>query len=253
MKALALLASFIAHAGVCGALVLFEAGSPKPDRPEKPEAVEPTMVELIELPPVAPVVSAKPSPLQPPTPEPPPSAAPDPPPSRPAPSAPAKRPQPRPAASQAASSPPPATDASASGQDGSAETPAPTGARRLDVTMSNATAPRTGRGAAGSRGTPKAPTPGCSETPSKPKPIRKPTIGYSAAARSAGLEGRLVLRASVDRTGRVSAVQVLQSVGPSLDTAAVATFKRWTFEPARACGRAVAAKFTIARNFKLGA
>ena len=56
---------------------------------------------------------------------------------------------------------------------------------------------------------------------------------YPPADRQRGLEGRVVLRAVVDRQGRVEeAITVVDSV-PSLDAAAVAALRRWRFQPGR--------------------
>ena len=56
---------------------------------------------------------------------------------------------------------------------------------------------------------------------------------YPPAARQRGLEGRVVLRAVVDRQGRVEeAITVVDSV-PPLDAAAVDALRRWRFQPGR--------------------
>lgn len=47
---------------------------------------------------------------------------------------------------------------------------------------------------------------------------------------------------TVAKDGRVTEVQIEASLGPELDQAAVATARKWTFEPARSEGKAVAAK-----------
>jgi TonB family protein len=64
----------------------------------------------------------------------------------------------------------------------------------------------------------------------------------------------LVQRA--DRTiaedGTVGQVDVLSSVHPALDAAAVAAVKTWRFEPAQRCGKPAAATYRVARRFELG-
>ncbi len=56
---------------------------------------------------------------------------------------------------------------------------------------------------------------------------------YPMAARARNLEGRVVLRAVVDRDGHVEeAITVVESV-PLLDTSAVEALRRWRFEPGR--------------------
>jgi len=93
----------------------------------------------------------------------------------------------------------------------------------------------------------------CTEPPGKPEPTLKTEIEYTEEARAAGIEGRLVLRVTVDATGQVSDVVVVTGVDPALDAAAIATVKTWRFRPALACGKPVAGgQYTIARRFVLG-
>jgi periplasmic protein TonB len=93
----------------------------------------------------------------------------------------------------------------------------------------------------------------CTEEPSKPEPVYKTEIEYTAAARAEGIEGKLKLRVVVGADGTVVTVDVLSSVSPELDAAAVAAVKRWRFKPAMACGRPVAGgSYVLARRFELG-
>jgi periplasmic protein TonB len=93
----------------------------------------------------------------------------------------------------------------------------------------------------------------CTEPPGKPEPTLKTDIEYTEEARAAGIEGRLVLKVTVDAQGSVTDVTVVTSVDPALDAAAIATVKTWRFKPALACGKPVAGgQYTIARRFVLG-
>ena len=93
----------------------------------------------------------------------------------------------------------------------------------------------------------------CTEEPTKPEPISKTEIGYTQQARQDNVEGRLVLRVTVDENGAVTSVTVVSSVEPSLDAAAIEAVKQWRFKPAMRCGRPVAGgTYTIARRFELG-
>jgi protein TonB len=93
----------------------------------------------------------------------------------------------------------------------------------------------------------------CSEEPSKPVSLTQPSlIEYPQQARADGIEGKLVLLVKVGADGLVSDVEVLKSVDPSLDAAAVAAVKTWTFKPALRCGKPVASSYKIARTFELG-
>ena len=93
----------------------------------------------------------------------------------------------------------------------------------------------------------------CTEEPSKPEPVFKTEIEYTAAARAEGIEGKLKLKVTVGADGSVLSVQVLASVSPELDAAAVAAVKQWRFRPAMACGKPVAGgTYVLARRFELG-
>jgi protein TonB len=93
----------------------------------------------------------------------------------------------------------------------------------------------------------------CTEPPGKPEPTLKTDIEYTEEARAAGIEGRLVLKVTVDASGLVTDVAVVASVDPALDAAAIATVKTWRFKPALACGKPVGGgQYTIARRFVLG-
>jgi protein TonB len=93
----------------------------------------------------------------------------------------------------------------------------------------------------------------CTEEPTKPEPVFKTEIEYTAAARAEGIEGKLKLRVVIGADGGVVSVDVLSSVSPELDAAAVATVKHWRFKPAMACGKPVAGgTYVLARRFELG-
>lgn len=93
----------------------------------------------------------------------------------------------------------------------------------------------------------------CHEEPSKPEPVFKTEIEYTANARSEGIEGKLKLRVTVGANGEVTGVDVLSSVSPELDAAAVASVRRWRFKPAMMCGKPVAGGvYIVARRFELG-
>jgi protein TonB len=93
----------------------------------------------------------------------------------------------------------------------------------------------------------------CTEEPSKPEPVFKTEIEYTASARAEGIEGKLKLKIVVGADGSVLHVDVLASVSPELDAAAVAAVKQWRFRPAMACGKAVSGgTYVLARRFELG-
>jgi len=94
----------------------------------------------------------------------------------------------------------------------------------------------------------------CTEAPTKPSPINRTTeIEYTQKARAEGVEGRLVLKVIVGKDGAVSDVIVVNSVEPSLDAAAVAAVKTWTFKPALRCGKpSDGGIYMLAQRFELG-
>src|SRR5581483_3420738 len=94
----------------------------------------------------------------------------------------------------------------------------------------------------------------CTEAPSKPAPVQRATeIEYTQEARANGVEGRLVLKITVNADGSVASVDVVSSVDAALDAAAVAAVKTWVFKPAMRCGKPLGgATFTLARRFELG-
>jgi TonB family protein len=92
----------------------------------------------------------------------------------------------------------------------------------------------------------------CDEEPTRPEPVFKPEIEYSAAARAEGIEGRLVLKLVIGADGSVRDVEVVSGVDPALDASAIATVKRWRFKPAMRCGRPVAGGvYKLAQRFEL--
>ena len=94
----------------------------------------------------------------------------------------------------------------------------------------------------------------CTEAPSKPVPVQRPNeIEYTQDARANGIEGRLVLKITVGADGSVLKVEVVSSVEPALDAAAIAAVKTWVFKPSMRCGKAMGGgTFTLARRFELG-
>jgi protein TonB len=94
----------------------------------------------------------------------------------------------------------------------------------------------------------------CTEAPSKPVPVQRPNeIEYTQEARAGGVEGRLILKITVGADGAVLKVEVVSSVDPALDAAAIAAVKTWVFKPSMRCGKVMGgATFTLARRFELG-
>jgi len=93
----------------------------------------------------------------------------------------------------------------------------------------------------------------CHEEPSKPEPVFKTEIEYTHAARAEGIEGKLKLKLTVAADGSVMNVEILSSVSPELDAAAVAAVRQWRFRPAMACGKPLnGGTYILVRRFELG-
>jgi protein TonB len=73
---------------------------------------------------------------------------------------------------------------------------------------------------------------------------------YPAIARTARVQGVVILEAVLDAQGRVASVHVLRSI-PLLDQAAVDAVQQWRFTPARLNGEAVPVVMTVTVNFTL--
>ena len=77
---------------------------------------------------------------------------------------------------------------------------------------------------------------------------------YPEDARAAGLQGKVTLQLHIGVDGRVESLKVLRSSGAnSLDEAALATVKRWRFEPARRNGRPLAMDVKTSVSFQIEA
>ena len=86
--------------------------------------------------------------------------------------------------------------------------------------------------------------------------VRAPTVVqrvppvYPPEARTARVEGIVVLEATISTTGEVSAVEVLRSV-PLLDEAAAAAVEQWRYEPVLVDGEPVPVVMMVSINFQL--
>jgi len=94
---------------------------------------------------------------------------------------------------------------------------------------------------------------GCDEPPAKPRPISVPQPGYTSDALSAAVEGKVRVQLTVDESGKVIDVTLIQGLGHGLDEAALQAARSASFEPALRCGKPTRATFGIAMRFKLPA
>ena len=82
-----------------------------------------------------------------------------------------------------------------------------------------------------------------------PKVIRDVKPHYTAGAMRAKVSGSVFLQAIVDRKGTVRHVKVVQSLYPSLDTAAREALAQWEFFPATRAGEPVAIAISVQMAF----
>jgi len=85
-----------------------------------------------------------------------------------------------------------------------------------------------------------------------PSYLNNPAPDYPREARASRHEGIVLLEVVVNEQGRAAKVEVLRSSGDvQLDRAAMAAVSRWTFNPATAGGRPVAAQVEVPVRFRL--
>jgi len=92
----------------------------------------------------------------------------------------------------------------------------------------------------------------CPEQIIKAHPERVEQPEYTLAARSARVEGRVLIELQVDETGNVTSTKLITGLGYGLDEAALEAVKNVHFRPATLCGKPVAAPFVMAMRFVLG-
>ena len=118
--------------------------------------------------------------------------------------------------------------------------------------------PRVAKPAPAPRGGPASGTgaPGVSAGPdlanTKPRYHSNPRPDYPAEARRLRQQGRVLIEVEVSATGQPASVSLKRSSGVvSLDAAALAAVRHWTFEPARTAGVPVAARVEVPVQFDL--
>ena len=74
---------------------------------------------------------------------------------------------------------------------------------------------------------------------------------YPTLARQAEIEGRVVLKVTIDERGRVISAVVIRSDAQVFNNAAVEAVKQWTFEPAEQSGNPVKATIIVPLEFAL--
>jgi protein TonB len=93
--------------------------------------------------------------------------------------------------------------------------------------------------------------PGPAPPQSPPEILKYVPPRYPAAARKAGIQGRVTIDVRIEADGTLSDMKVVQSV-PELDAAAIAAVREWKFEAAIDCwGQPMTTRFAVPVNFRL--
>ncbi|HEX2253195.1 MAG TPA: energy transducer TonB [Thermoanaerobaculia bacterium] len=87
------------------------------------------------------------------------------------------------------------------------------------------------------------------EAPTKRERLEQPQ--YTRAARSAQVQGVVVVQTVIDRTGEVIDVRIVKSLHPGLDFRTAEAVRSWRFEPARLDGEPVPVYYSFTTNFVL--
>ena len=87
----------------------------------------------------------------------------------------------------------------------------------------------------------------------KPSVLSGPQLVYPDLLKQAGIQGRVVVQAVIDTSGRaeVSTVKIIQSPNPGFDQAARNYVLKALFRPARVHGRAVRVLINVPIDFKI--
>ena len=87
----------------------------------------------------------------------------------------------------------------------------------------------------------------------KPEPVRRDDPELPRRLVAQQVEGRVVVRALVDKNGRVERVEVVESKPPNVfDQHVLEAVRRWEFQPASYEGKAVKTWIELPFNFELG-
>lgn len=84
-----------------------------------------------------------------------------------------------------------------------------------------------------------------------PKVVSKVEPEYTDDARTAKIQGPVVLSLMIDPQGRAKNIQVTKSLDKGLDQQAIAAIEKWHFAPGIKDGKAVRVAATIEVNFRL--
>ncbi len=81
--------------------------------------------------------------------------------------------------------------------------------------------------------------------------LYSPPPRYPELARRARIEGRVVIEAIIDESGRVTGSKILAGLPLGIDQAALEALESWRFEPATLRGKPVAVFYNLTIKFEL--
>jgi len=84
-----------------------------------------------------------------------------------------------------------------------------------------------------------------------PVKVSGPNPQYTEEARRERIQGVVVVEATINCVGEVTAVRVLQGLPLGLTEAAVESVRRWRFQPATLDGRPIAVLYNLSVHFRL--
>ena len=84
-----------------------------------------------------------------------------------------------------------------------------------------------------------------------PAVLRQVEPEYSEDARKARLTGTVVLYVEIDERGRVSKVEVRQSLGLGLDEKAIEAIRKWRFRPYLSAGEPIPVCTATLLNYQI--
>ncbi len=93
--------------------------------------------------------------------------------------------------------------------------------------------------------------PDCVEDLVKPKMDHQVQPTYPPEAQQANVEGKVRLEVTIDASGHVTSVKVLNGLGFGCDEAATVAVKQWSFVPATKCGKPVPTTIKMGISFGL--
>jgi TonB family protein len=89
------------------------------------------------------------------------------------------------------------------------------------------------------------------EVDQKPRVSKKPTPSYAREARTAGVQGTVVLRCIFNATGKVTNIRVVSGLPFGLTERSIAAAEKIQFKPAIKDGKAVSVWMELQYNFHL--